>query len=68
MCRVEIGPTSGEANWCEEGHVGYMLEGELETNINGTIVRLSVGDGMIIPGEKKNRHKSKAVNGVARLI
>ena len=65
---VEIGPDSGEANWCEEGHVGYILEGELETNINGTIERLSVGDGMIIPAEEKYCHKSKAVNGVARLI
>lgn len=52
MRLVEIGPESGEATWCEEGHVGYILEGERETSIAGTIERLSAGDGMIIPGGK----------------
>jgi len=23
---VEIEPDSGEANWCEEGHMGYILK------------------------------------------
>ncbi len=65
---VEIGPDSGEADWCETGHIGYVLEGELETNINGTIERLSAGDGLIIPSGKKYRHKSKSVKGVVRMI
>ncbi len=65
---VEIGPDSGEANWCEEGHVGYILEGELETNINGSVERLSAGDGLIIPGGGKYRHKSKVVGGLVRLV
>jgi len=68
MRLIEIGPDSGEANWCEVGHVGYILEGELETNIDGTIERLSAGDGLIIPSGKEYRHKSKAVNGVVRLV
>jgi quercetin dioxygenase-like cupin family protein len=65
---VEISPDSGEADWCDEGHVGYVLEGELETNINGTIEQLSAGDGLFIPSGEKYRHKSKAVDGLARLI
>jgi quercetin dioxygenase-like cupin family protein len=65
---VEIGPESGEANWCEEGHVGYVIEGELETNINGSVERLTAGDGLFIPDGKKYRHKSKAVGGLVRLI
>jgi len=65
---VEIGPDSGEANWCEEGHVGYILEGELETNINGSIERLSAGDGLIIPNGKEYRYKSKAVSDIVRLV
>lgn len=68
MRLVEISPDAGEAEWCEEGHTGYILEGELETNINGTIERLYAGNGIIIPDGKKYRHKSKAVNGVVRLI
>ena len=68
MRLIEIGPDSGEPDWCEEGHVGYILEGELETSIDGTIVRLSAGDGLIIPSGKEYRHKPKAVNGAVRLI
>jgi len=65
---VEIGPDSGEANWCEEGHVGYILEGELETNVNGSVERLSAGDALLIPSGKNYRHKSKAVGGCVRLF
>ncbi len=65
---VEITPESGEANWCEEGHIGYILEGQLETNVDGRIERLSAGDGLFIPDGEKYRHKSKAVDGVVRLI
>ena len=68
MRLIEIKPDAGEANWCEEGHVGYILQGSLETDIDGTIERLSAGDGMIIPSGKIYRHKSKAVGGVVRLI
>ena len=65
---VEIQPDSGEANWCEEGHVGYVLEGELETNINGSVQRTSAGDGLFIPGGKEYRHKSKAMGSTVRLV
>ena len=65
---VEIGPESGEANWCEEGHVGYVLEGELETNVNGSVERLSAGNGLLIPSGRQYRHKSKAVGGLVRLL
>ena len=65
---VEIGPDSGEANWREEEHVGYILEGELETNVNGSVERLTAGDSLFIPGGKEYRHKSKAVGSLVRLI
>ena len=65
---VEIGPESGEANWCEEGHVGYILEDKLETNVNGSVERLSAGDGLFIPGGKEYRHKSKAISDIVRLV
>jgi len=65
---VEIGPDSEEADWCEEGHIGFILEGELETNIDGTIERLSAGDGLNIPNGREYRHKSRALNGIVRLF
>ena len=68
MRMIEIGPDSGEPDWCEEGHVGFILEGALETNIDGMIERLSAGDGLIIPSGNEYRHKSKSVDGVVRLV
>ena len=65
---VEIGPDFGEADWCEVGHAGYVLEGELEIQFEGAMERLSAGDGLLIPQGKKARHKSRAVSGVVRLI
>lgn len=65
---VEIGPDTGEADWCEVGHIGYVLEGELETSFDGAMERLSAGDGLVIPAGKRYRHKSKAINGTVRLL
>jgi len=65
---VEIGPDTGEADWCEVGHVGYVLEREIETSFDGAVERLTAGDGLVIPGGKKYRHKSKAINGTVRLL
>ncbi|MFC2083435.1 cupin domain-containing protein [Bacteroidota bacterium] len=65
---VEIEPDSGEADWCEEEHIGYVLEGGLETNINGSVEQLYAGDGLFIPSGKKYRHKSKAIGGLVKLI
>ena len=61
MRLVEIGPDFGEADWCEEGHTGVVLEGELEIHFDKTIERLSAGDGVFILGGREARHKSKAV-------
>jgi quercetin dioxygenase-like cupin family protein len=65
---VEIEPDSGEANWCEEGYIGYVLEGELETNVNGSVERMSAGDALLIPSGRQYRHKSKAIGGRVLLF
>lgn len=65
---VEVGLDFGEADWCEEGHVGYILQGVLETEIGGRTERLNAGDGLIIPSGREHRHRSRAVEGPVRLI
>ncbi len=32
---VEFSKDSTEADWCERGHIGYVLEGELEVEFRG---------------------------------
>ena len=65
---IEIGPDFGEPDWCEAGHIGYVLEGEMEIHFEGGTERLAAGDGLFIAGGSKHRHKSKAVSDLVRLI
>ena len=65
---VEIGSEFGEPEWCEAGHVGYVLEGELEIHFERVSERLSAGDGLYIVSGREMRHRARAVRGIARLI
>ena len=55
-------------DWCREGHVGYVLEGEVDIDFNGEVVRFSAGDGVFIPEGEENRHKPTVVTDVVRLV
>ena len=40
-----------EPDWCEKGHIGYVLDGEMEVNFNGEIQTYRMGQGIFItPG------------------
>jgi len=57
-----------EPDWCIKGHIGYVLDGELDINFNGTLVRFSAGDGVFIPAGTENKHMAKVLTDVVRLI
>lgn len=38
-----------EPHWCEKGHVGFVLQGELEIDFHGTLIRYAEGSGILIP-------------------
>lgn len=55
-----------EADWCARGHMGYVLEGRLEIDFQGTVVEFVAGDGLFIePGRK---HKAHVVTESALLF
>ena len=57
-----------EPEWCTKGHIGYVLEGQMEVDFDGEVVRYSAGDGIfILPGEE-HRHLAKVLSEVVRLI
>jgi ethanolamine utilization protein EutQ (cupin superfamily) len=63
---VEFTSEFVELDWCKRGHIGYVLEGQLQIDFNGRQVVFSPGDGLFIPeGEE---HKAKVLAGVARLV
>lgn len=47
-----------EPDWCLKGHVGYVLEGEMDLDINGQVIHYSKGDGIFIPEGGEVKHKA----------
>lgn len=38
-----------ESEWCEKGHAGFVLSGELEIDFSGHVTRFSEGTALLIP-------------------
>ena len=50
---VELAKGFTDPDWCSKGHIGYVLEGEMDVDFEGSIVRFSAGDGIFNPGERE---------------
>lgn len=62
--------TSGfvEPHWCEKGHVGIVLSGELEIDFKGEAVRYPQGTAIFIPPGGAHAHKGRAITPTVRLF
>ncbi len=65
---LELSPEFVELQYCEKGHVGFVLEGELEIEFSGHAVRFSQGSALMIPAGKAHGHKARAVTTLVRLF
>ena len=57
-----------EPDWCLKGHIGFVLEGSIEVEFSGDVVRYSVGDGVFILKGEEHKHRARVVSEGARLI
>jgi len=57
-----------EPHWCDRGHIGYVLEGQMEITFDGDKVVFSPGDGVFIPDGKEHRHMATILSEKAVLI
>ena len=57
-----------EHEWCVKGHIGYVLEGELEISFGASAERFLAGYGIFISGGEQERHKARAISPSVRLI
>ena len=65
---VEYDKSFIEQVWCIIGHMGYVIEGEIEIDFNGEIINYRPGDAIfIMPGEE-HKHKLKVVSDKAILF
>lgn len=46
-----------EKEWCTNGHIGFVLRGEMKINFDGTIKSYKQGDGLWIEAGEKSKHK-----------
>lgn len=57
-----------EPEWCENGHLGYVLEGTLEIDFKGCVVVYPKGSGIFILAGAENAHKAKTLTPVVQLV
>lgn len=66
---MEIFDDFEEKDWCQKGHYGYVLEGQLNIDFNGHIIEYREGDGICIEAGVGSQHKAIIPNGGrAKLI
>ena len=57
-----------EHQWCTKGHIGYVLQGQMEIDFHGKIVRFRAGDGLFIPPGERHKHKARVLTDRVRVI
>lgn len=65
---VEFAREFVEPDWCTKGHIGYILEGQMEIDFDGKVVVFNSGDGLFIPAGDKHKHKGRALTDVVKII
>jgi Cupin domain len=65
---VELGRDFVEPDWCTRGHAGLVLEGAIDIDVAGTVLRFRAGDGLFIPAGEEHHHRHHATLATARLF
>jgi quercetin dioxygenase-like cupin family protein len=65
---VEFSRDFVEPDWCTKGHIGYILEGQIEIDFNGKAVLFGKGDGVFIPAGEQHKHKAKVLTDTVKII
>jgi quercetin dioxygenase-like cupin family protein len=65
---VEFTAAFTEPDWCEKGHIGLVLEGELEIDFHGRVIRYPEGSGIFIPPGPESGHKARSLTPVVQLV
>jgi len=65
---VEFAKEFVELDWCAKGHIGYVLEGQMEIDFNGKVIQFGPGEGVFIPAGEEHKHKAKVLTKVVKII
>lgn len=65
---VEFAKEFVEPDWCRKGHIGYILEGQIEIDFDGEVIVFGPGDGVFIPAGEEHRHKGRVLTDKVKVI
>ncbi|NNM68880.1 MAG: phosrestin [Gallionella sp.] len=65
---LEFTSEFAEPDWCEKGHIGFVIQGELEIDFHGSIVRYPQGSGIFIPAGSASAHKARSTTPTVLLF
>jgi hypothetical protein len=65
---AEFGREFVEPNWCTKGHIGYVLEGQMEIDLDGKTVVFGPGDGIFITAGEAHKHKAKILTDLVKVV
>ncbi len=65
---VEFSKGFVEPGWCEKGHLGFVISGELEIDFSGKVEHFPEGSALVIPAGKSHAHKARALTPFVRLF
>jgi ethanolamine utilization protein EutQ (cupin superfamily) len=57
-----------ETDWCTKGHIGYVLDGQMEIDFGGKVIMFGPCDGLFIPAGEKHKHKAKVLTDTLKII
>ena len=65
---VEFSKEFIEPDWCTKGHIGYILEGQMEIDFDGNVIVFGRGDGVFIPASEEHKHKERVLTDKVKAI
>lgn len=60
---VEFSDEFEEDLWCQKGHLGYVIYGEVIFSFSDSDTVFKSGDGFNVPSGPEHRHKAKVMAG-----
>jgi hypothetical protein len=57
-----------EPDWCEKGHIGFVVQGELEIDFRGHLVKYPEDSGIFIPAGSASAHKARSITPTVTLF
>jgi quercetin dioxygenase-like cupin family protein len=55
-------------HWCEKGHYGYLIEGQMEIEYENSKIIYKPGDGIFIPDGPDHKHRGRQLSEKALVF